>query len=190
MNCKLRITFVPFLTAGSFLLSDGVGVKVIVHGIRSVPIRPTTLSFTIKWKLGCRSRKQKRISIHFFEKLVDRENLIKDQSIFRPFLLLVSLILLVENWGWSLLGLQRYPTFRCLDVLTQHYLVNTYFKTIDTGNWPRVGRLLYRDWWIFQDVPHRKGYCRVIVSDWVGILRSLDWREICSLGQSIRKRLE
>ena len=58
----------PFLTAGSFLLSDGVGVKVIVHGIRSVGLRsrensvlipPTTLSFTIKRKLGCRSRKQK-----------------------------------------------------------------------------------------------------------------------------------
>ena len=52
-------------TVNSFLLSDGVGVKVIVHGIRSVSrensvlIRPTTLSFTIKWKLGCRSRKQK-----------------------------------------------------------------------------------------------------------------------------------
>ena len=57
VNCKLRITFVPFLPAGSFLLSDGVGVKVIVHGIRSVGLKsrentvlilPTTLSFTIK----------------------------------------------------------------------------------------------------------------------------------------------
>ena len=72
VNCKLRITFVPFLTAGSFLLSGGVRVKVIVHGIRNVRLRsrensvlipPTTLSFTIKWKLGCRSRKQKRPQI-------------------------------------------------------------------------------------------------------------------------------
>ena len=52
-------------TVNFFLLSDGVGVKVIVHGIRSVSrensvlIPLTTLSFTIKWKLRCRSRKQK-----------------------------------------------------------------------------------------------------------------------------------